>query len=372
MAGIYVHIPFCKQACTYCDFHFSTNLSNQDQLTQAICLEIEQRKKELDSKPQTLYFGGGSPSILSDHNMILLMEQLNRHFDLSQLTETTIETNPDDHSEEKLAFWKSLGFDRLSIGIQSFVERDLRWMNRAHSAHEAVTCVAKAAEAGFEKHTIDLIYGIPNQSMKEWESNIGKAIDLGVNHISAYCLTVEAKTALAHRVNKGLDHEKSHEVIEQEFHLLQDHLKRAGFRQYELSNFTKPGFEAVHNANYWSGKPYLGLGPSAHSFDGESKRRWNVANNMKYIKGVPSNSYTEGETLTETDRVNEQLMTSLRTAVGLEKVNISDIHWDQIMRQVDQMPAALQAMLDIDEIGIKTKPKHWLMSDAVIRELMIA
>ena len=335
-------------------------------------MEIEQRKKELESKPETLYFGGGSPSILSDYNMMLIMEQLNRHFDLSQLTETTIETNPDDHDEEKLAFWKSLGFDRLSIGVQSFVERDLRWMNRAHSAHEAATCVAKAVAAGFEIHTTDLIYGIPNQSMKEWKSNIAKAIDLGVNHISAYCLTVEAKTALAHRVDKGLDQEKSYEVIEKEFHLLQDYLKRAGFRQYELSNFARPGFEAVHNTNYWSSKPYLGIGPAAHSYDGNNKRRWNVANNIKYIKYLSENTYWKMEHISLSERTNEIIMTALRTADGLRKNRLSSDYWTQLEQNIAEMPKHLRSMLLINKEFIRIDSKYWLMSDAVIRELMIA
>ncbi|GAB5539751.1 MAG: radical SAM family heme chaperone HemW [Salibacteraceae bacterium] len=372
MAGIYVHIPFCKQACTYCDFHFSTNLSTQDQLTLAICDEIEQRKDELSSKPSTLYFGGGSPSILSDQNLDLIFKQLNRHFDLSGLIETTIETNPDDHSADKLAFWKSLGISRLSIGIQSFIERDLQWMNRAHNAKEASECVSLARDAGFRQLTLDLIYSIPKQSVEEWAQNIEKAINSGVNHISAYCLTVEEKTALAHQVNKGNVEEKSQEQTENEFHLLQDRLAEAGFMQYELSNFATEGNEALHNTNYWNGKPYLGIGPAAHSFDGHRTRRWNASNNAKYINALARNdNYWEKETLTNSERLNERIITSLRTSAGLQKSRLTPEEWQQVEKNMRIMPEQLKSMLTTRKNSIRINPRHWLLSDAIIRSLII-
>lgn len=373
MAGIYIHIPFCKQACTYCDFHFSTNQKLRKPLIDAMCVEIKQRSHEIKEAPATLYFGGGSPSILNEEELAQIFETLSSSFDVSRLTEVTLESNPDDHSAEKLKLWQSLGVNRLSIGIQSFIDRDLTLMNRAHNAHEASNCVKNAREAGFEKVSIDLIYGIPNQSIDEWKNNIQRAIDLAPEHISAYCLTVEEKTVLHHQVAKNMVTEKDDETIEREFLVLHELLTKAGFEHYEISNFGKPEHMAAHNGNYWQGLEYVGFGPAAHSFDGATKRRWNVSNNPQYIKAISEGGrYWEDEILTDTDRTNEQLMTGLRRHQGIDLSTLPKNHQAVIAQNLQQLNGDLKSCLwqEGEQLGIK--PENWLLADALIRELMIA
>ena len=372
MSGIYVHIPFCKQACTYCDFHFSTQIKHQDKLVEALCLEVSSRASELSDPISSIYFGGGSPSILTHENLKKISSQITKSFDTSQVLEITLESNPDDHSAENLMFWKSIGINRLSIGIQSFIDRDLKFMNRAHNANEAADCVAKAKNAGFEHLTIDLIYGIPNQTEIEWKSNVEQAIALRVDHISAYCLTVESKTALAHLVNSKKVTEKSEEEIESEYLLLHQLLERSGFDHYEISNFAKLGSKAIHNSNYWSGKPYLGFGPSAHSFDGNIKRSWNVSNNASYIKAIKEiTSYSESEQLTDNERANEQIMTGLRRKNGVSIDGWTKSIISEFQQNLDQMPLALRERLLISETNVSIQPESWLMADAIIRDLII-
>ncbi len=373
MAGIYIHIPFCKQACTYCDFHFSTNQKLRKPLIDALCVEIKQRSHEIKEAPATLYFGGGSPSILNEEELAQIFETLSSSFDVSRLTEVTLESNPDDHSAEKLKLWQSLGVNRLSIGIQSFIDRDLILMNRAHNAHEASNCVKNARETGFEKVSIDLIYGIPNQSIDEWKNNIQRAIDLAPEHISAYCLTVEEKTVLHHQVAKNMVTEKDDETIEREFLVLHELLTKAGFEHYEISNFGKPEHMATHNGSYWQGLDYVGFGPAAHSFDGATKRRWNVSNNPQYIKAISEGGrYWEDEILTDTDRTNEQLMTGLRRHQGIDLSTLPKNHQAVIAQNLQQLNGDLKSCLwqEGEQLGIK--PENWLLADALIRELMIA
>jgi oxygen-independent coproporphyrinogen-3 oxidase len=372
VSGIYVHIPFCKQACTYCDFHFSTQLKHQDKLIEALCEEISNKRDLLTSPVTSIYFGGGSPSVLSNENLEKLFEKISSSYDISCVEEITLESNPDDHSAENLSFWKSLGINRLSIGIQSFIDRDLSFMNRAHNANEAAHCVAKAKNAGFEHLTIDLIYGITNQSISEWKSNIEQAIALGVDHISAYCLTVESKTVLAHLVNSKKVTEKSDEEIETEYLMLHQLLEKSGFEHYEISNFASLGSRAIHNSNYWSGKPYLGFGPSAHSFDGNTKRSWNVSNNAAYIKAIrESESYSESEQLSAIERANEQIMTGLRRKNGVGTKDWSEAIKSEFNQNLAQLPPQLKQSLNISNETVSIQPKSWLMADAIIRELIV-
>ncbi len=372
MAGIYIHIPFCKQACTYCDFHFSTNQKLRKPVIDALCLEIEMRQSEINEAPSTLYFGGGSPSILDSQQLNQIFRSLSNAFDLSALEEVTLESNPDDHTEEKLNLWKSLGINRLSIGIQSFIDRDLSLMNRAHNAKDAELCVQKAREAGFEKVTIDLIYGIPNQSEEEWKSNIQRAIDLNPEHISAYCLTVEEKTALYHQMEKGEISEKDDEVIEQEYLTLQCMLSESGYVHYEISNFGKPEHLATHNANYWKGLAYIGFGPSAHSFDGANKRSWNISNNAQYIKAVNSGGqFLDEEILRPEDRSNEQIMTGLRRSTGFDLDQFPKEHALMVQQNINAMDDQLKACIWQNESHVGIHPEKWLLADAVIREIMI-
>lgn len=320
MSGIYIHIPFCKQACHYCDFHFSTSLKNKEVLVKSILTEIDTRINYLPNKTiETIYFGGGTPSLLSEKETFLILEKIYKLYNVSNNAEITIECNPDDLSDEKLKELKRLEINRLSIGLQSFDEEELVWMNRAHTAKESESSVKRAQDRGFENITIDLIYGSKFSNLTNWKKTLDKAIALNVPHISSYNLTIEEKTKLGHdfKVKKeiAIDDEKSSEL----FLEMIDRLEKNNFIHYEISNFGKEGFFSKHNSNYWKGEHYIGLGPSAHSFDGAS-RQWNVSNNNSYIKHIEekSNNYFEKEILTETERFNEYILTSLRTIWGID------------------------------------------------------
>ncbi|MDA9563393.1 radical SAM family heme chaperone HemW [Flavobacteriales bacterium] len=320
MAGIYVHIPFCKKACHYCDFHFSTTTNRQQEMVDSISKELVIRKDYLNQQPiETIYFGGGTPSLLTAAQLNQIINQINTSFNVVEDAEITLEANPDDLCKEKLIQLKKAKINRLSVGIQSFIDRDLKWMNRSHSATQAKQCITDAQEIGINNITIDLIYGIPQQSESEWQQNLGTALSLGIQHISSYCLTVEPKTALAHMVKKKEVKQVQDEVAAHQFTTLIDTLAAHGIEQYEISNFSVPGCESKHNTNYWRGVHYLGVGPSAHSFDGNS-RQWNVANNNKYLSSIAENTVNfEQEELTEIQKYNEYVLTTLRTKWGIDK-----------------------------------------------------
>lgn len=318
MAGLYLHIPFCRQACHYCDFHFSTTKKLFRPVFKALLHELELRKNELGTGTvfETVYLGGGTPSLLNGEELQQLFETIRAHYTVSPGAEITLEANPDDLSPEYLRTLHAQGVNRLSIGIQSFRDEDLKLMNRVHNAAEAERVVQDAQAAGFNNITVDLIYGIPGLSAAAWDENISKALALGVPHISAYCLTVEPKTALAHFVQEGKIKPVDDEAASAQFlHLLQ-RVRENGFVQYEISNFGKPDFFSRHNSSYWKGIPYIGIGPSAHSFDG-TNRRWNVSNNPQYAAALQLNeSFWETENLSNEQRYNEYVMISLRTQWG--------------------------------------------------------
>jgi oxygen-independent coproporphyrinogen III oxidase len=327
MAGIYIHIPFCRQACNYCNFHFSTSLHYKNDFLQALLNEVELQSKANYLQGQTvetIYFGGGTPSILQIDELQQIMQQLQQHFSIDSSAEITLEANPDDITDEKLKGWKQLGINRLSIGIQSLFEDDLRWMNRAHTAHEAKQVISKARAAGFESFTVDLIYGTPGLTDEKWLYNLNWVLQQNINHLSCYALTVEEKTPLDKQIRQ---HEKQNVDPEQQsrqFLLLMDHLQKAGFEHYEISNFAKPGYRSKHNSSYWKGAHYLGLGPSAHSFNGSS-RQWNVANNQLYIQSLKQGTIAfEKEELTPTQQLNEYIMTGLRLMEGCDLNYISE------------------------------------------------
>ncbi len=279
--------------------------------------EIQLRKHELeDSTIASIYFGGGTPSLLTNVELSYLLHQLAQNYSIDVDAEITLEANPDDCSITQLSMWKNAGINRLSIGLQSFKTSDLKWMNRAHSVEEALTCVQRAKNIGFEAISVDLIYGLPDLTLEEWKHHIDEVIAMDVQHISAYCLTVEEKTALNKMVNEKKIVPAGEDAQSEQFLELSNRLKKAGFLHYEISNFGKPGHEAMHNSNYWKGISYLGVGPSAHSFNG-SKRRWNVSNNTKYLKQFDLNAYFEEESLTLKDQWNEIVMTGLRTTYGV-------------------------------------------------------
>jgi oxygen-independent coproporphyrinogen-3 oxidase len=317
MAGIYIHIPFCRQACHYCDFHFSTSMKNRDTMVEALAKEIALRKNELQSETiETIYFGGGTPSVLTNVQIGFLIDVVYQNFTVVPDPEITLEANPDDLSALRITALSNTRINRLSIGIQSFFEEDLKMMNRAHNAIEAEACLGEAVKH-FDNISIDLIYGIPGMSNERWIQNVEKALSFGVPHISSYALTVEPKTALHKLVQKGIVSAPSDEAAQEHFLLLVDKLEESGFIHYELSNFGKEGYFSKNNTAYWLGKKYLGIGPSAHSYDGIS-RGWNVSNNILYLKALETGELpVEKEKLTIADRYNEYIMTGLRTIWGV-------------------------------------------------------
>ncbi|MGX7667507.1 radical SAM family heme chaperone HemW [Flavobacterium pedocola] len=322
MSGIYIHIPFCKQACHYCDFHFSTSLKKKDEMVLALAKEIRLRKDEFaDETVETIYFGGGTPSILEVADLRLLLDEVYKNYTVAEHPEITVEANPDDLSEERIIALSENKVNRLSIGIQSFYEEDLKLMNRAHNADEAKKCLETATRY-FDNITADLIYGIPGLTNEKWQQNIQTLLDLNIPHISSYALTVEPKTALQKFIKQGIVPQPDDAVAHEQFLLLVDKLEANGFVHYELSNFGKPEYFSKNNSAYWLGKKYLGIGPSAHSYDG-TNRSWNIANNAIYINALAEDKLPrEIETLTITDRYNEYVMTGLRTVwgVSLERI----------------------------------------------------
>ena len=325
MAGIYIHIPFCKQACYYCNFHFSTSLNLKDALIRALLKEIELRSSNLDDETiATIYFGGGTPSLLSIDDINLILSSLNENYNISDSAEISFEANPDDITIEKLDGWKNAGINRLSIGIQSFIERDLKWMNRAHNASQALSCIQLAKQAGFNNFSIDLIFGVPGLSNNEWQKNVQTAIDLQVPHISSYALTVEPKTALQKMIALKKKENVNTDIQADQFHILMRKMNEAGYEHYEISNFARPGFRSQHNSSYWQGEKYIGIGPSAHSYNGK-ERMWNKANNALYIQFLQQDIIpSEKEILSESQKLNEYVMTSLRTMEGMDLLFIEN------------------------------------------------
>ena len=324
MAGIYIHIPFCKKKCSYCDFHFSTTFeAYRERMVNAICNEVEIRSKEIAKEiVETIYLGGGTPSILNENELSKILCSVKENYSLAEGFELTMECNPDDCSTENLMAWKQIGFNRLSIGIQSLEANQLDWMNRAHSSNESIAAVKSAHACGFNNITVDLIYGLPDLTNKRWEETIRLVAELPITHISAYCLTVEEKTPLASWVKSGKIRPVTNQNQSEQFLILVKTLAELGFEQYEISNFAKNNAYSRHNTAYWQNKNYLGIGPSAHGYDGE-KRYWNVANNQAYMKSIESRQLPqEEELLSSFDRFNERIMVGLRTKWG---VSISEL-----------------------------------------------
>jgi oxygen-independent coproporphyrinogen-3 oxidase len=319
MAGIYIHIPFCKQACHYCDFHFSTSLKRKTEFMEALLKEIEGRKDYLGTEViQTIYFGGGTPSLLTGEELSLIFEKLGSCFVIAPDAEITLEANPDDLNSEKLEILAQSSINRLSIGIQSFRDADLKLMNRAHCGEEALTCVRMAKSLGFSNITIDLIYGIPGLSAEDLKANLHTAFELDIQHISSYCLTVEPRTAWARFVKDKLIPQVDDENSSEQFRILKEEMNLNDFVHYEISNFGRKGFFSKHNSNYWKGEHYLGLGPSAHSFNGHS-RHWSISNNNGYIESIRKGIFPlESEELSLLQKYNEYIMVSLRTIWGCD------------------------------------------------------
>ena len=325
MAGVYIHIPFCKKACNYCDFHFSTHLASKPALVKALLYEIDIRKDYLISKRlKSIYFGGGTPSLLSQDELMQIISRLANYFTWDKSTEITLEANPDDITTEHLKMWKTSGINRLSIGLQSFNDEELKWMKRVHTAKESENSVKMAQDSGFNNISIDLIYGSKFQNVKSWDTTLNKAVRLNTQHVSAYNLTIENKTELGLKLQRGKEPGVDEYLSELQFKLLRECLKENGFIQYEVSNFGRENYFAQHNSSYWKQEPYLGIGPSAHSYNHYS-RQWNVRNNALYIKGLElGQTYFETETLSTKNMFNEYVLTRLRTIWGCDTGEIAE------------------------------------------------
>ncbi len=373
MAGIYLHIPFCKQACHYCDFHFSTNLKKKDDMLQSLQQELIMRKKEYQGEQiATIYFGGGTPSVLSTEEIDLLIQTVYDHYEVEKDPEITLEANPDDLTSKKLQELANSRVNRLSIGIQSFFDEDLTLMNRAHNAEQAIASLREASEL-FNNISIDLIYGIPNADHMRWKKNIETALSFNIPHISSYALTVEPRTALKKFIEKGIVPDVDDEIAEEQFQMLCSTLEMSGFVHYEISNFGKPGFFSRNNTAYWQGKMYMGIGPSAHSFNG-TQRSWNIANNTRYIQAINKGELPqEVETLSQRDRYNEYVMTGLRTIWGVSLKRVSEefghhFH-DYLLQQAEQHLADRFLFLDGDTLLVTKKGKF--LSDGLAADLFM-
>ena len=319
MAGIYIHIQFCRQACTYCNFHFSVSLNNKEVLINALIKEIETENNFIsDERIETIYIGGGTPSLLNEYELKKIFDMLRKKFSVTDNAEITLEANPDDVNKSILASWIKIGINRLSVGLQSFNEAELKWMNRAHNAKQSLQCLDDIHEAGFTNFSVDLIYGSSLQTNDDLQKNFEIIAEKKIPHISCYALTVEPGTLLNKNIKANKTPAVNHDKQAEQFYLLLKMMENEGYEQYELSNFCKPGYRSIHNSSYWQGKPYFGFGPSAHSFNGFDKRRWNISNNGLYIQSLEKNIIPyEEEILTNSQRLNEYVMTTLRTIEGI-------------------------------------------------------
>ncbi len=374
MAGIYIHIPFCRQACSYCDFHFSTNTKNSKDFLLSLHKEIEMQKNYLSSQNiNTIYFGGGTPSLLSANDICLLIDKISKYFFIDKNAEITLEANPDDLTTSKIKEFSVTPVNRLSIGIQSFREEDLIFLNRAHNAKQAIESVKHAQEAGFKNITIDLIYGTQTMSNEEWEKNLSIAFDLKVQHLSCYSLTIEPRTPLSSYIKKGTAPEVDPQKSAQQFEILMDQARRNDFIHYEISNFCTEGHYSKHNSSYWKGNNYLGLGPSAHSFDGNS-RQWNVKSNAAYISTINARVVPfQLETLTVDQKYNEYILTTLRTIWGLEVKTIADKFGDAFLthftKEIEKHLHNNMVFMEGDVVALTQKGK--LFSDTIASDLFV-
>jgi oxygen-independent coproporphyrinogen-3 oxidase len=371
MAGIYIHIPFCRQACHYCDFHFSTSMKKKDAMVLAIAKEIAMRKEEFAGQTvETIYFGGGTPSVLTNVDIQLLIDAVYSNYNVGAGPEITLEANPDDLSIERITELSHSQINRLSIGIQSFFEEDLKLMNRAHNAPQAEACLAEAVKY-FDNISIDLIYGTPGMSNDRWLQNINKALTFGVPHISSYALTVEPKTALHKLVQMGTIAAPSDAVAHEQFLMLIDVLNADGFVHYELSNFGKEGYFSKNNTAYWLGKKYIGIGPSAHSYNG-THRSWNIANNALYLNFINEDKLPgEKEKLTLADRYNEYVMTGLRTIWGVSVQRVEDefgpLYKNYMLKEAANFIA--QGLLLLDNNILTTTREGKFLADGIASDL---
>jgi len=371
MAGIYIHIPFCRKACHYCNFHFSTSLNLKAPLVQALSHELKLQARYLGQEPiQTIYLGGGTPSLLEESELNALLTTVKDNYEVADQLEVTLEANPDDLTESKLNQLRNNGVNRLSIGVQSFDEEDLLWMNRSHNVTQALASIEGARRAGFKDISIDLIFGCPTTTTEKWKNNLVILEQMDIPHLSCYGLTIEEKTALAHQVKSANGPRPCEESNAEQFKMTMDHLSTVGYVQYEISNYAKGGRISKHNTNYWKQVPYLGIGPSAHSFNGTS-RQWNVAHNPKYIQAIERGLIPcEVEKLTLKDQFNEYLMTSMRTMWGCDLNKIKgeySVFYEEFEVAMNTLIKQQQVQLQGTVLSLTEQGKF--LADPIISEL---
>ncbi|QOW10650.1 radical SAM family heme chaperone HemW [Kaistella flava (ex Peng et al. 2021)] len=372
---IYLHIPFCKQKCSYCNFHFSTSLNYKEEMVAAIKKEIGLRRDELENKNiKSLYFGGGTPSILKVDELQSIIDEVLKHFSFDPDIEITLEANPDDLDKNFLKELSKTSFNRLSIGTQSFFDEDLKLMNRAHNSGEAESSIKRAQDFGFENISIDLIYGSPSSNFEIWKQNLDKTIELQVPHVSSYALTIEPKTMLNAWISQGKIAAPKEAEQHEEFFYMIDFLKDNGFDHYEISNFGKPGFHSKHNSAYWKYQEYLGIGPSAHSYNGRNERSWNIANNQLYINSLNKSILPkETEILSEKDQFNEMLMIGLRTVWGVDLSSLKEKFSTELLEYFqNEIKTKLEdGLLKIENNHLTIPEKHWFLADGIASDLFV-
>ena len=373
MSGIYIHIPFCKKACHYCNFHFSTNQNSKSAFIEAVCRELILRKSEYASDEiQSIYFGGGTPTVLDVTELNTILKTVYKNYKVSETAEITLEANPDDLDLEKIKQLSNTKINRLSIGIQSFHESELSAMNRAHNAEDARKCL-ELATTYFDNITIDLMFGMPTMSIELWRQNLRIAFEFGIKHLSCYSLTVEPKTALEHFIKKGSHPPMDDELAAQHFEVLLEETSAHGLTHYETCSFGHPDYFSKHNTSYWLGKTYMGVGPSAHSFDG-TKRSWNVSNNSKYIKALEVDKLPfESEVLSVENRFNEYIMTGLRTIWGISLEKIEADYGvkikDYLLQNSEKFISSNTLVIEDNHLKITTSGKF--LSDGIASDLFL-
>jgi len=373
MAAVYFHYPFCRQACHYCNFHFSTQLNYQDDVLEAFEGEILLRKNEIPTALESVYFGGGSPSLLNPESIERLLHFIEKFTPINNEMEVTVEVNPDDVSELYLKQLRSIGVNRISMGLQSFSDLELRMMNRVHDAGQGIRALEWTAEY-FDNFSVDMIYGIPSSDLSSWQQNLEQLLTYDPPHLSCYALTVEPKTVLAHRVKNEEVIMLDDDIVKSQYDSMVHLLEQLGYENYEFSNFAKEGYYSVNNSNYWNGKPYMGIGPAAHSFDGKRKRSWNVSNNIKYIKSIREERLpAEHETLRENEAFNEYIMTSLRTSAGvsIDRINQSfGIHYSSYLEKQAEKHIIDQRLYWNGDV-LKVSKKARFLTDGIASDLFL-
>ncbi len=372
MAGIYFHYPFCTQACNYCNFHFSTQLKNSSRIQQAMNKELYLRKDELNLPIESIYFGGGSPSLLTPSFFYEAIKSVRDNFKVTSQVEISLEVNPDDVSYKYLTDIRKSGINRISLGIQSFLDCELKIMNRVHNVKQGINSIRLTSRI-FDNFSVDLIYGIPESNLNSWTDNLDNLISFNPPHISTYALTVEPKTILFHQVENGEVELLDEEIVKNQYNILNIKLEKASYINYEFSNFAKPGFHSVNNSNYWNGKPYLGIGPSAHSFDGNRKRSWNISNNIKYLNSIERGCLNQSkEVLKDYEVFNEYVMISLRTTgIRFDRVKefFGPSYCDYLEEQAKKYLMDRRLFWDGNVLKVSRKAKF--LSDGIASDLFM-